>query len=151
MNLGFYLPTNGGTPRNKIIYDFLNGAVEEKRVKDACVFFDSVNFNAYDVKFGMFDSADLWNFTGYLVTGSVDNTLKASAIANNFRIAYLFTATDKQERNLFQIINISREFPVMTMNETDTREFYRITGIKPTQVDELSLEKVLGVFNGHNR
>ena len=45
MKLGFYVESNGGTPQNTEIFNFLNKEVESGNLTDAAVFFNSVNFN----------------------------------------------------------------------------------------------------------
>lgn len=147
MKLGFYVDTNGGTPQNTEIYNFLNDAVDKKEVEDAAVFFNTINFNPVQPKFGMFDATELWSFTGNLITTSVMNTVKAKNVVNKFKMAYLFNSQDKNEQSLFELARIANEMKVLVTNELDEKEFYRLTGVAPHQLDGFSLQEISEVFD----
>jgi hypothetical protein len=151
MNLGFYIETNGGTPQNKDIYEFLNREIDSGTLEDAAVFFNSVNYNATETKFGMFDAANLWSFTGNLVTTSIHNLVKARAIANKLKLAYLYSTGDRNENSLFEIVRASKTVPVCVRNLLDYRDFARITGVEPMLLEELSLTGMRELFNGKSR
>lgn len=148
MNLGFYLETNGGTPQNTEIYKFINQEMEAGTLDDAAVFFNSVNYNATPVKCGMFDGANLWNFTGCLIATSIHNVVKARAIANKLKLAYLYTGGDKSERTIFEIVRVAKTVPVCVRNVLDYREFQRITGVEPVLLREFSLPEIKALFDG---
>lgn len=147
MRLGFYVDTNGGTPQNSEIYNFLNKEVENQNLKDAAVFFNTSNFNPVTPKFGMFDATELWHFTGNLITTSVVNTVKARNVINRFKMAYLFKSEDKSEQTIFELARIATEMKVLVTNELDEREFYRLTGTKPVVLNGLSLKEISEVFD----
>jgi len=147
MKLGFYVETSGGTPQNTEIYNFLNKEVAEQNLDDAAVFFNTTNFNPIVPKFGMFDATELWHFTGNLITTSVVNTIKARNVVNKFNIAYLFKSEDKGEQTVFELARIAKEMKVLVTNETDEKEFYRLTGVKPKKINGLSLKEISEVFD----
>jgi hypothetical protein len=147
MKLGFYVDTNGGTPRNSEIYNFLNQEVENNTLEDAAVFFDTVDFNPIQTKFGMFDATELWHFTGHLITTSIIGTVKAESVVNKFKVAYLFNAADKNERTIFELIRIANNHKVLVTNELDEKEFLRLTGVKPTLMEGFSLQQIREVFD----
>lgn len=147
MKLGFYLETNGGTPQNTEIYNFLNREIENGNLRDAAVFFNSVNFNPITTKFGMFDATELWHFTGKLVTTSVLNTVRAKNVVNKFDMAYIFNSQDKNEQTIFELVRIGKTMPVIVTNELERKEFYRLTGIEPKLLDGFSLEKFGEIFH----
>jgi hypothetical protein len=147
MKLGFYVDTNGGTPQNTEIYNFLNREVAAQNLDDAAVFFNTINFNPVTPKFGMFDATELWHFTGNLITTSVINTVKARNVVNRFKLAYLFKSADMNEQTVFELSRIATEMKVMVSNELDEKEFHRLTGTKPVLLDGFSLEKISEVFN----
>lgn len=148
MNLGFYVDTNAGTPENKRIYEMLNDGVESSKLTDASVFFNTVGFNPVDTKFGMFDATELWSFTGVLVCTTVENAVKANNVVNRFRLHYLFTTSDKSERNLFTLVSLARnkDVAVLVSNVSDQKEFYRLTGVKP-KIVELTVDDLKEVCN----
>ena len=147
MKLGFYVESNGGTPQNTEIYNFLNKEVESGNLTDAAVFFNSVHFNPVQTRFGMFDATELWHFTGNLITTSVLNTVKAQNVVNKFKMAYLFNSQEKSERALFELARIAGAMKTIVTNELDEKEFYRLTGVKPQLVTEFSFEKIREVFD----
>lgn len=147
MNLGFYVESNGGTPQNKQIYEFLNNSIESGLLTDAALFFNSVNFNAVPTKFAMFDAANLWSFTGHLVATSITNVTKARSIANKLNLAYLYTSSDRNENNLYEIVNASKAMPVFVMNLLDYRDCRRITGLDPVFFESFTLDNIGGLFN----
>lgn len=148
MRLGFYLETNGGTPQNVEIFNFLNRAVQNNELYDAAVFFDEAKFSPVLNKFGMFNSSDLWNFKGNLICSSIGTFKKATNIVNKIEIAYLFSSKLNNEETLFDNVAISRSpFKVIVTEISDEAKFYRLTGKKPILIDQWSVEKLKGVFN----
>ena len=147
MKLGFYVDTNGGTPRNVEIYTFLNSEVENGNLTDAAEFFNTINVNPVIPRFGMFDATELWHFTGNLIATSVLNVVKARNVVNKFKLAYLFSAQDKNEQSIFELVKISKEMPVLVTNALDQKEFYRLTGVLPQLFQGFSLEKIREVFH----
>lgn len=148
MNLGFFLQTNAGTPRNTKIYNFLNDGVKACNIDNASVFFNDIGFNPVSPKFGMFSSANLWSFKGNLICTSIDNLRKAVNIVNDIKIAYLFSSEeDNVERNIYDFIAVAKQFDVITDNAVDQNTFYRLTGVKPKLVEEWSLEKLGEIFD----
>ncbi len=144
MKLAFYVDTNGGTPLNTEIYNFLNENIDE--LEDAAVFFENTNFNPVQVKFGMFDAADIWSFSGDLVCTSPSSFAKARNVVNDQKICYMFDSSQKREESLFDLFWISQSVKVFVNNETDANIFYRITGVKPVNIEGFNLSKLKEVF-----
>lgn len=147
MNLGFFLQSNSGTPQNTKIFKFLNDAMESKKLNDASVFFNDTGFNPLSVKFGMFNSADIWNFKGNLICTSIENLRRAFSAVNDIKIAYLFSSDEDVEKNLFDLVGISKSVRVVVDNPVDQHTFYRLTGKKPLLVEDWSVDKVGEVFD----
>lgn len=146
MRLGFYLDTCGGTPRNTEIYNFLNSNVG--KLEDAAVFFENVDFNPVQTKFGMFDAADLWGFRGNLVCTSINSLRSAVDVKNDLKLAYLFDSSQVNERTIIELMRIAMSnIKVLVTDERDRAEFKRLTGVEPKSLDGLNLEKLEGVFN----
>jgi hypothetical protein len=148
MNIGFYVESCGGSPLNTEIYNFLNQAIADTEVEDAAVFFNSINFNPTTCKFGMFDSTELWHFNGNLICTSIDNLYRTGGIVNNIEAAYLFTADQKNERTLFELVNIARQYKVVTRTDADKKEFTRITGMTPISLEGFTVQNFRELFNG---
>jgi hypothetical protein len=147
MNVGFFIQSNAGTPQNTKIYKFLNDAVQNKTLRDATVFFNDIGFNPVQVKFGMFDGADLWSFKGNLICTSIENLRKAISTVNAIKIAYLFSPNDAVEKHIFDFVNISKAYRVLVNNVVDQNTFYRLTGVKPVLVEDWSVSKLKEVFD----
>jgi hypothetical protein len=146
MNLGFFVPTSAGTPQNTKIYNFLNNSVED--LTSASVFFDDTGFNPVAPRFGMFDSADMWSFSGNLICTTIDNLKRAVSTVNNIKLAYLFSSSEDVERNLFDFVGIAQTYKVLVDNLVDYNTFYRLTGHKPVLVEDWSVDKLKEIFNG---
>ena len=147
MHVGFYLETNGGTPQNTEIYNALNEALDKNEVGDGSVFFNSIDFNPVKTKFGMFNSADIWSFTGLLITTSIQNTVKASNIVNKFKLAYLYSPISEGASEIFDLISVSDNVPVIAKNEEDANEIYRLTAKKPLTLKSFSVKDILEVLS----
>lgn len=144
MNLGFYVENNGGSPENTEIYNFLNQQIKDRKVSDASVFFNSVNFNPVKPEFGMFDGADVWNFTGTLIATSLNNAIRAHKTVNKSKVAYMYNG---QKQNVFQLAGVANIMPVIVRNEADKKEFYRVTGKEPILMETLDVDKFREIHN----
>ncbi|MBG88408.1 MAG: hypothetical protein CMO80_16115 [Verrucomicrobiales bacterium] len=147
MHVGFYLETNGGTPQNTEIYKALNKAVEENDVEDASVFYNNVDFNPTQSRFGMFNSADIWSFTGLLVATSLQNVARAANIVNKFKLAYLYSPLTGGTSDIFELMAISDKIPVITKSQEDADEVYRLTANKPLVLENFSVKDIIKVLS----
>ena len=86
MNLGFYVHNTANTPFNQKVYTVLNEALDNGIVSDASLFYDEVDFNPSDKKFGTFNSTDLWSFHGLLVVTHLDGLQMANNVVNDIDI-----------------------------------------------------------------
>jgi len=130
MNLGFYIHSTSDTPLNKDIYNLLNDAVENELVDDASLFFNDVDFNPNDKKFGTFNSTDLWSFSGTLVVTSLDCLPLASSVVNKIKLIYLYCQSEFRKGNtghLMQILSMPESIPIVAKSEQDKKEFFRLT------------------------
>ena len=143
MNIGFYVDSVAATPQNGIIFEVLNEAVENNDVTDASLFYNDIDYNPIKPQFGMFNSTDLWSFTGLLIATSLDNVIKAARVVNKFKLIYLY---NKEEKNLLMLLDSINLAPIVTTDENDAKEVYRLTGRKPTLLPSLSIKKILEVL-----
>ena len=134
MNLGVYIPH---FTKNEAVIDMskmLNAAVKEDKVSDACVFYDSIGPTHLQMEYALFNSADLWNFTGNLVTTTVETTSKALNVGNKFSIFFYYGFEgDKDVLGLITISN-NPNVEVICRSEEDKQEFFRLTGKEPKRV-----------------
>ena len=78
MNLGFYVdsPSQSGADQ---IYKSMNRWLEEGQIDNGNLFYNDIGFNETQPKFGVFNSTDIWQFTGNLIITSYN---AASSIGN---------------------------------------------------------------------
>lgn len=146
-NIGFYIETVNSANRNIDIFNTLNKTIRKRNgsIDDASVFYNDVDFNPIVPVFGLFNSADLWGFTGTLFTTSLNNALKANEIVNKFKLFHIYNRWD--DKDIFKVINVSNGIDVITEDEEDSKEFYRITGKRPVhqfeKIDAVTLLETL--------
>ena len=115
--LGLYVETVGKDIE-------LYSQIAEVNGYDISLFYDEIGFNPIQCDFGFFNSSNIWNFTGTLVTTSVETTKKAMNIVNKFVPRFLYTG--KKE-------NVE----VFVKNEEHKKEIQRITGKTPTVISHI--------------
>ena len=142
MNLGFYVHNTANTPFNQKVYTVLNEALDNGIVSDASLFYDEVDFNPSDKKFGTFNSTDLWSFHGLLVVTHLDGLQMANSVVNDIDILYVYTEGDK---NLMSLISSTKDAQVITLNEEDRTNFKRLTGRDSILLEQFSAEEIMKV------
>jgi hypothetical protein len=142
MNIGFYVDSLEGTPETIELYKSLNKLVENKTVDDVSLFYNKVNFNPEQPKFGVFNSTETWCFTGTLIVTTIENVKKVQSIVNKAKVVYLY---DKRDRNVFDLISLSGDIPVIAKTKEDAEYIYRVSG-KPVRSVAASVEEILEVI-----
>ena len=148
MNLGFYVHSTSDSPLNREIYNLLNEAVDEGVVDDASLFYNQIDFNPNEKKFGTFNSTELWSFNGTLVVASLNSIPLASSVVNKIQLIYLYTKSEFEKGDLgqlMQIAGLSRSIPVLAKTEEDKKEFYRLTKQEIPVISEFSAGEILKV------
>lgn len=129
--IAFYVDSLAESELNTKIFNCLNQATNNPNIDDVSLFYNNINFNSNVAKFGIFNSTDLWNYTGLLIATTVDNVNFAKKIANKFKLVYLFT---KQKFNI-QLMDIIKDVEVVVSSEEDQKEFFRLTGKTSNIID----------------
>ena len=144
MNLGFYIdsPSQKGADE---IYKSMNNWIEEGSIDNGNVFYNDIGFNKTQPKFGLFNSTDIWQFTGNLIITSYNAASSIGNVINKFKSAFLYTK--QQEKNIMQIIHIFNTLPFIVSNKEDYDYIKRITGKEPTLMESMDLDKIKEVFN----
>lgn len=143
MNLGFYIENTGGSEQNVKIFNALNEAIDKQELDDASVFFNNASYNPIHTKFGLFNGTDIWHFTGSLIATSILNVKKALKTVNNFSISYLYNPSDK---DVFGLLEMVGKVNVIATNESEAKEFYRLTGHQPKMLNDFSVESIKRVL-----
>ncbi len=143
MNLGFYVKSCNAEGVNGRIFSCLNEGMKKGNLSDASVFFDNIDHNTMTTDFGMFNSTEMWHFTGNLVTTSLETTINAIRAVNKFKHLYLYNPDDI---DVLRIIQLSNKVDIITENEHDQKYVYRITGKKPNVLKDFTVESFAEVF-----
>lgn len=143
MSFAFYIQELNGNETNKKIYECLNDAITNKKTDDVSLFVNNVNFCNFETKFGVFNSTELWNYTGLLITNTVNNAIFANKVVNKFK--HVFYAEDI-EKNIMGLIAAVNALPCFVSSESRQKEIKRLTG-KTLPVLELNAVKILEEFN----
>lgn len=142
MNIAFYIQELNDSEENQKIYDCLNFGIEKNEVTDASVFANNINYTASHLQFGVFSSTELWNYTGLLITNTLNNAVFASRVVNKFK--HVFMASTK-EKNLMSLIAVVNFVPSFVCDEKEQKEIKRVTG-KTLPIVKLEASKILGEF-----
>tara|TARA_B100001094_G_scaffold72494_1_gene68782 strand:+ start:22252 stop:22707 length:456 start_codon:yes stop_codon:yes gene_type:complete len=144
MNLGFYVksmsPEEGN---NRKIFSLLNEGVNSNELSDASLFYDNIDYNPIQTSFGMFNSTDIWYFTGKLITTTLESTYHALQATNKFELSYLY---DHDEINILPLIEISKKVNVITDTLENQRYFNRVTGVRPRLLEDFTIKSFLEVL-----
>lgn len=144
MNLGIYFSSLRDCPPVQSAISALNAGLEKGSLDDASLFYDSVGSNRASMKFGCFNSTDLWNFTGTLITTDMESTKSALSIVNKFDV-YFYHGWESGS-NVFALIDLLNNPSVRTICRSGdaARELNRVTGKKPIGlVENFSLSEIL--------
>lgn len=133
MNLGIYLPSLGDQDLMKDISESINYGLDSGLLVDASVFFDDVSYNSHKIKCGIFNSTELWNFNGVLVTTSLSTTLSALKIVNNIELCYYYGLEDRVSP-LSLIYLLKEPLRIICDSEESKYDIYRKTGKKEIEI-----------------
>lgn len=128
MNLGIYISSLSNHDELSRISNTINNYIGNK-LTDASVFYDNIAPNPFNIKCGLFNSTDLWNFNGKLITTSLSTTIKSLNIVNNIDIYYYYGWEKKiNPLSLFHIL--SRNIKIISKTKKDDDDLYRKTAVK---------------------
>ena len=149
MNLGVYTDVLGNTGDLLSAVKSINEGVENGELEDASIFYDSASndFPSVAINCGCFNSTDLWNFTGSLVTTGKDLTKNALAMINKFDIIYYHGWKEDQKLNTISLIEIATnpKVKVVCRDEDGCNNLKRLTGLQSKIVNEFNIKELLEV------
>lgn len=129
MNLGIYVSSLGDQDQMKFVSSCVNGAIENKEVTDASIFYDNIGFNEFVYRCGSFNATDLWNFCGELVVNNVNSLKNALNIVNSINLYYYYGFEKVKPIQLLSLLG--KNFKVICNNDESADEFFRLTNTKP--------------------
>jgi len=144
MNIGFYVDTLGDKSATNVAYSTLNRWVEKDLCANASLFYTDIGWNPVTPKFALFNSTDIWNFTGNLILTSIPAITSVEKAINKFKSLFLYN--NQSEKNLMAFIHVSNTTPIVVQSKEDFDYIKRITGKEPHLIEELTPEKLKDIF-----
>lgn len=145
MNIAFYINQINQEEKTVELFNRMNDDIESGAIDNGSVFYKEIGQNPIEPKFGMFNSTDIWHYTGTLIATSMETFLDALKAVNKYTLAYLFYGDQKHD--VFSLIGMSRTTKILTTTEEDQKEVYRLTGLKPVLLENVNpstIQKALG-------
>ena len=144
MNLGFYVDSQSQSEIVNSIYNALNSFVSGKTVENASLFYNDIDHNPIEPKFGCFNSTDIWYFTGNLVVVGVKNAMALGKVINKFKPFFLYS---KESNTALQMVYVSKQMDILALNEEDAKYIKRITGVNAKIVPEGDINNITEILN----
>lgn len=143
MNLGIYVKSMTEEKTLKMCIDEIEKGMEENKIDDASIFYEAIGFSPLTFPCGVFNSTDIWNFSGKIVTFSLDCLATLNNIVNNFEVYYCFGFEDID--NVLRLISVSSNAKIISKTKEDAEEYYRLTGNTPIgSLDDKTLLNIIG-------
>lgn len=133
MNLGIYINSLGNHDQLKHAAKIINDSLSSE-LDDASIFFDGIASVPFKIDCGLFNSTDLWNFNGCLITTSLNNAFTALKIVNNIELFYYYNWDEKNVLSLIKLLK--NNIKVICRNQEDADDLYRLTGQKCVGISE---------------
>lgn len=133
MNLGIYINSLGNHDQLKHAAKIINDSLRSE-LDDASIFFDGIAGVPFKIDCGLFNSTDLWNFNGCLITTSLNNAFTALKIVNNIELFYYYNWDEKNVLSLIKLLK--NNIKVICRNQEDADDLYRLTGQKCVGISE---------------
>tara|TARA_R100000742_G_C4273704_1_gene93360 strand:- start:820 stop:1257 length:438 start_codon:yes stop_codon:yes gene_type:complete len=140
MNIAYYINQINQEEKTTELFNKMNEDLENGAIDNGSVFYKEVGPSAVQPKFGMFNSTEIWHFTGTLIATTMETFLDAIKAINKYSLAYLFYGDVKHD--VFALIGISKSTKILTTTEDDQKEVYRLTGKKPILLEDASPSKI---------
>jgi hypothetical protein len=144
MNLGFYIDSQGQSEVVNAIYNTLNNFVDNKTVDNASLFYNDIDHNPIQPKFGCFNSTDVWYFTGNLIVVGVKNAISIKKVINKFKPYFLYT---REKNSVLQMIHVSKYMDIVAANEEDASYIKRVTGVDAKIVPDGDISKITEILD----
>jgi len=143
MNIGIYIDSLSDFKQLEEIDKLVSKSLLSDEIYDISLFFNELDFNPYNINCGIFNSTELWSFSGDLIVTSLNCLMTSNKIVNNIDIYYYFGLEEKT--NIFQLIESSKISKAICKSEEHKKTFYRKTGKLPIGISQ-NLEGVLQII-----
>lgn len=142
MNIGFYInDLKDQELVNKIVTET---QINKKYISNVSIFYDNVGPFPFGYDAALFNSTELWSFTGKLIVFSEDLWLKTNNIINKFETYFYYNQNNVQ--NVFSLFNmLNNKCKIIVDSNESGDKFYRLTESKPLDKceDLVGIVKVL--------
>jgi len=144
MNLGIYISNLMDTDQLTHINKFVEK--NAANVKDISIFYDNIAFNPDQTKCGMFNSTELWSFSGTLIVTSLRSLATALKVVNKINIVY-YNGWENIDNALdFVMLLQNSNIKVYARSEREAKQIYRLTGLNVLGIsenfDNLALQEI---------
>lgn len=130
MNIGLFTNSMENEKEIQLFLEGLEYGLNKNIVDDASIFYNDAGFSPYSFPCGLFNSTDLWGFSGKLLVFSIDCLRTAMSIVNNIEIYYCYGWEDKL--NTLNLIDVSsKDIKILCNTETHGINLFRLTGKDP--------------------
>lgn len=130
MNLGIYVPSLSDHGFLQEADTCISEGLKSKVLSDASIFYDNVAYQPFNFSCGIFNSTELWNFSGTLLTTSLSTCITASKIVNKIKILYYY-GLEQYVQPLPLIFLQKGNVGFIARSEDAASDLYRKTGQKP--------------------
>lgn len=125
MNLGIYLKNMTVKHETEFAASIVNYGLSNNLLDDASIFYDNIGPIPQNVLCGLFNSTDLWNFNGTLITPSLDCIRTSLKIVNNFKLIYLH---GMEKINILNLFDLLPKISILSLSEKANIDLQRLTG-----------------------
>jgi len=142
MNIGFYINNLQDQELvNKIVTEV---QINKKYLSNISIFYDNVGPFPFGLDIALFNSTELWSFTGQLVVFSEESWLKSNNIINKFQ-TFLYYQPEKIKNTLSLFKMIDSNCKIISSSEENSKVLYRLTGVDAVGIssDLVGLVKVV--------
>ena len=126
----------------------INQFVEKNigKFRDISIFYDNIAFNPDQTKCGMFNSTELWSFSGTLIVTSLRSLATALKVVNKINIVY-YNGWENIDNALdFVMLLQNSNIKVYARSEREAKQIYRLTGLNVLGIsenfDNLALQEI---------
>jgi len=148
MNLGIYIPNFNNISQLAGLCTMINKSLQGGLIKDASLFYDSIGHMPIKLNCGLFNSTDIWNFRGKLITTTLDGTVSATNITNNSKIYYYY-GWEQRPNVLDLIYALSKNINLICRDTEDDQYLKRVTGTNPLGISS-NFENILSLIGDSN-
>jgi hypothetical protein len=132
-NIGIFIENIGDYEISNDAFEALN-SVDRAKVKDRALFFENVGPKPTNADFALFNSTEVWHFTGNLIVTFLEGLKFLNSTVNNKTIFFFYNSKEQAaNKDLFGLIEaIGKDnVYIAVKDEKDHAEVLRLTGDTP--------------------